>query len=227
MLLDELRELVVDRGPHLARHHRFQRRRRHHQVDVALADVAGVDDAAGWCRAASSRDSLANESTLRQVRPAFARHRRPRHRPHFPPGTARLPRWASASRTGRCAAWAARHSRPAAPASAPGARRAWSARRRGFRRRSPCARSRASRGPTRWSAVDRATRAWSPGCAAACAASPRARSARCRRCAPARGSPARAGPAASAPRKSPRAALRDCAGCRSTAPSAATRTPRA
>ena len=39
VLLDELRELVVDRGPHLARHHRFERRRGHHQVDVALADV--------------------------------------------------------------------------------------------------------------------------------------------------------------------------------------------
>ena len=48
VLFDELRELVVDRGPHFARHHRFERRRRHHQVDVAFADVAGVDDA-GSC----------------------------------------------------------------------------------------------------------------------------------------------------------------------------------
>ena len=44
---DELRELVVDRCPHLARHHRFERRGRHHQVDVALAHVAGVDDRCG------------------------------------------------------------------------------------------------------------------------------------------------------------------------------------
>ena len=170
--------------------------------------------------------SRANRSPLcgRDDLPAIPAWHRSRH----PPGTARPLRWASASPTGRCAARAARHSRPAAPASATGARRAWSARRRGFRRRSRCARSAASRAPRRWSAVDRATPAWSRGCAAAVAAWPRARSARCRRCAPAREFPARAGPELdAAPRKSPRAARRDCAGCRSTAPSTATRTPRA
>ena len=44
MFFDEPGELVVHRRPHLARHHRLQRRGRHHQVDVAFADVATVDD---------------------------------------------------------------------------------------------------------------------------------------------------------------------------------------
>ena len=45
VLFDELRELVVNRGPYFAGHHRLERRRGHHEVDVALADVAAVDDA--------------------------------------------------------------------------------------------------------------------------------------------------------------------------------------
>ena len=44
VLLDELRDLVVHRAPDVAGHHRLERRRRHHQVDVALAHMAGVDD---------------------------------------------------------------------------------------------------------------------------------------------------------------------------------------
>ena len=44
VLVDELRQLVVHRRPDLAGHHRFQRRRRHHQADVALAYVPAVDD---------------------------------------------------------------------------------------------------------------------------------------------------------------------------------------
>jgi hypothetical protein len=50
---DEPGELVVHRRPDLARHHRLQRRGRHHQVDVAFADVATIDDAA--CSAAGKR----------------------------------------------------------------------------------------------------------------------------------------------------------------------------
>ena len=50
--------------------------------------------------------------------------------------------------------------RRAAPARAPGGRRACRAPRRGFRRRSPCARRAAPSDPTRRSAGCRATRAW-------------------------------------------------------------------
>ena len=68
------------------------------------------------------------------------------------------------------------------------------ARRRGSRRRSPCAPSPASRRPRSSRAACRATPASSPGCAAAVAAPARARAAACRRCAPRCGSRRRAGP---------------------------------
>ena len=228
MFLDELRELVVHRGPHLARHHRLERRRRHDEVDVALADVPGVDDAVAVVPGRGFRGSGAKrqraDSQVHVPNPG-----NPSPAPlHPPPGTSRLPRWASASRTSRCAAPAARRWPPAAPASATGARRAWSARRHGFRRRSRCARSAASRAPRRWSAVDRATPASSPGCAAAIRRMAARSDLRGVAGAHLRADLRRARAESSAsPRKSPRAARRDCAGCRSTAPSAATRTPRA
>ena len=60
MFFDEPGELVVHRGPHLARHHRLERRGRHHQVDVAFADVAAVDDR--WCRAGKPGQSIRSAS---------------------------------------------------------------------------------------------------------------------------------------------------------------------
>ena len=66
MLLDELRELVVDRRPHLARHHRLERRRRHHQVDVALAHVPAVDDG-GVADAGRARAEFAQRLQIKSL----------------------------------------------------------------------------------------------------------------------------------------------------------------
>jgi len=46
MRRDELGEAVIDLLPDLARHHGFERRGRHFEGEVAVAAVAGVDDAA-------------------------------------------------------------------------------------------------------------------------------------------------------------------------------------
>ena len=72
--LDELDEPVVDLLPHLVRHHRLERRAGHFDREVDLALVAAVDD--------------------RARRPFAWMPRRE---------TARPPRSASASPTGRCA----------------------------------------------------------------------------------------------------------------------------
>ena len=107
---DQLGQPVVDLLPDLARHHRFERRRRHLEGEVARAAVAGVDDRAGGARRAvgAGADQEARDR----------------------------PRSASASPTGRCAAAGRRTARPAARATAPDARRACSAPARGSRRRS-------------------------------------------------------------------------------------------
>ena len=44
---DQVGEARVDLQPHLVRHHRFERRRRHLERQVARSHVAGVDDRAG------------------------------------------------------------------------------------------------------------------------------------------------------------------------------------
>ncbi len=112
VFFDEPGELVVHRRPDLARHHRLQRRGRHHQVDVAFADVATVDDAA--CSAAGKRfEGFARKQfVLWTTRTPGVPSR---HRCRQPTASRHL-RWASASRTARCAGRAARHSRPCAPA---------------------------------------------------------------------------------------------------------------
>ena len=46
MLAHELGEPVVDLCPHLARHDRFERRRRHLEREIAPPRVTGIDDAA-------------------------------------------------------------------------------------------------------------------------------------------------------------------------------------
>ena len=46
MRLDQLGEAIIDLLPDLARHHRFERRRRHFEGEVARAPVTGVDDPA-------------------------------------------------------------------------------------------------------------------------------------------------------------------------------------
>ena len=81
--------------PDLVRHHRLERRIRQHQRQIARADVAAIDDRA-----------VASAARLRR------------------PGTARLPRSASAWPTGRCAAVGGRTALRAARATAPDARRA-------------------------------------------------------------------------------------------------------
>ena len=133
------------------------------------------------------------------------------------------PRSASASPTGRSAAACRRRALRAARATARDARRACSARARGFRRRSPCASSPASCGRIPSRAGCRAIPAWSRRCAAAAA----------HRCALGGRRVAGAHPGADVDvgqaerlqllARCRRAAPRDCAGCRSTAPSAARR----
>ena len=113
VLLREVREALVDLLPHLGGHHRLERRRGHLERQVALADVAGVDDVA-------RRPGVPSASDARQE----ARDRR---------------RSASAWPTGRCARAAPAVS--AARRSSESAR--WLPRllrrARGSRRRSPCA----------------------------------------------------------------------------------------
>ena len=199
MLLDELRELVVDRGPDFARHHRLERRRRHHEVDVALADVAGVDDAAvmpevgagdrGIAGEPRSSSMLAGESLLPGT-PTWHRHPMPdQELRHLLDGLLRR---------GQADALHGLRGIRRQPLERERQMRAALGLRHGvdFVDDHGAHGRAASRAPRRSSAVDRATRAWSRGCAAACAASRRARSARCRRCAPARGFPARAARAA-------------------------------
>ncbi len=47
VLRDERCQLVVDRGPDFARHHGLERGARHHECEIAFADVTAVDDLAG------------------------------------------------------------------------------------------------------------------------------------------------------------------------------------
>ena len=57
MRADELGQPIVDLCPHLARHHRLERRRRQFQLKIAAASVAAVDNGA----AAGSRPARANQ----------------------------------------------------------------------------------------------------------------------------------------------------------------------
>jgi hypothetical protein len=75
VLLDELREPVVDLAPDLLRHHRLERRVGHFERDVALPDVAGVDDRAF----AADADEIAPHSLDRLLgRRETDPHQRPR-----------------------------------------------------------------------------------------------------------------------------------------------------
>ena len=118
VFFDEARELVIDRAPHLAGHHRLERRRWHHEVDVAIAHVTRVHD-----------DGVVPRQGCRGEHPGFTGEVRgrsaccpafpcpaPTTRLHFRPAVARPLRWASALRRGRCAEPAAWHWRPCAPA---------------------------------------------------------------------------------------------------------------
>ncbi len=137
----QLRQSVVDLRPDLARHHRLERRRRQ---PPAPDRGCGRGRYRRWCSAGTGM---------------------PRRS-----GTSPLPRSAFASPTVRRAS-ARRRSTPAAVrARAPDARRACCRRWREFHRRSRCGRLRACRGRTASPARCTATRAWSPRCAAPCAA---------------------------------------------------------
>ena len=154
----QLGEAAVDLLPHLVRHHRRERRRRHLEREIALLGVADVDDravgaAVGVDRAGADQEARDLVDRLLRRRQADAHERR------------------------------ARPATPAARARARDGCRACSRRPRGSRRRSPCARSPASRGPRPSRAARRATRASSPGCAAASSGICAARAAACRRCA--------------------------------------------
>src|SRR6185312_10255810 len=46
MLEDQLRQSIVDLQPHIARHYRFEWRERDLELQVAGADMTGVDDGA-------------------------------------------------------------------------------------------------------------------------------------------------------------------------------------
>ena len=158
----------IDLLPDLARHHRFERRCRHLEREVARPAMAGVDDRAvgAWCRWSSS-DQKARDRFDRLL------------------GGREADRAAADRRTAR----------PGARARAPDGCRACSGPARGSRRRSRCAWSRASRGRIPSRAGCRAIPAWSRRCAAGGGACGRARPAACRRCAPRCGSRRRAGPA--------------------------------
>ena len=168
VLRGELDHALPDLVPLVVRHHRR----------------SGV----GGSSSARSRGLAWPMSTIAQ---SAVRHRAARRRR---PGSAPPRRAASASPTGRCAAAAARPATAAARARARGGCRACSAPARGSRRRSRCAPSRASRGPTgraeqhvqRFGRRDQDVRR--PAQIAAAVRRPA-----CRRCAPRCGSPRRAG----------------------------------
>ncbi len=76
VLLDQAGEPLVDLSPDLARHHRFQRRFRHFDGQIAPAHVAGVDDDAGR-GACATRISVVFEQILRRA--AAEPHQKTRH----------------------------------------------------------------------------------------------------------------------------------------------------
>ena len=154
VLLDELSQARVDFPPHLVRHHRLERRPRNFEAQIALALMPRIDD----------RDFRG-----RRCRPPQRRR-----------GNGRRLRSDSAWPRGRCAAGGRRTKPRASPATERDARRVCSARRRGFRRRSPTGRSTASRARTPSRAKRKAIPASSPGCAADGGASDRARRRACR-----------------------------------------------
>ena len=165
MRLDQLGEPVIDLLPDLARHHRFERRGRHFEGEVARPAVAGVDDraiGAGRRRPAPTR----NRATASIGFWVADRPMRCRLSPHSASSRS--------SDSARCdAALVRRHRVDLVDDDA-------------------CASSPASAGRIPSRAGCRATPAWSRRYAAAGGASGRARRPACRRCAPRCGSRRRA-----------------------------------
>ena len=169
MLVDQLDEAIVDLGPDLRRHDRFQRR----SPAPRWRGRAGRTWPLSTMCMQSAPGNLAGMSAADQkTRDLFDRLLSRRQTDPGQPSAGQVLQ--ALERQRRCDAALV------------------AVRARGFRRRSRCARSKASPARIAGRAGCRATPVWSPGCAAACAACARGRPAACRRCAPRCGSRHRA-----------------------------------
>ena len=113
--LDEPRHPIVDFGPHLARHHRLERRAGQNQAEVARALMAGVDDRGVGAGAPSEETPTRNRATapigfcvadrpMRCSRPPHERSRRSSERARCAPRLFGAMAWISSTITERAVA---------------------------------------------------------------------------------------------------------------------------